>query len=335
VLLPGADDGWILRVRLPEALVAEHGKYVYLDGLIFPYQGHLIEKAHARQELRSERKKAFAAQAKSGETKIKEAEFLSGMGQALSYRFVQDNKGWRVLVSTSVPFETDVPNYARGALGIDFNAGFVSVASLNASGHKETLVDLRYDRHQATSRQNKTAMQALAKQIVDQAKAEQKPIVIESLDFARKKSALQKGEQGQSRYNAMLSSLSYRMFRQSLSMQCLKQGVTLVQVNPAYTSLLGKLKYSREADFNTHQAAAWVIGRRGMGLKERVPHSSPCRVRQRVLTYRAPEDARQGEQHLNKLAKHYAVWAKQAWIQVSRVRAYVLSTPGTCRTIPF
>lgn len=335
VLLPGVDGTWILQVRLPEALVAEHGKYIYLDGVNFPYQGHLIEQAHARQQLRSERKKAFVAQVKAGETEVKESEHLSGLGQALSYRFVRDTKGWRVLVSTSVPFETIEPDYSRGAIGIDFNAGFVSVANLNASGHKQSLVDLRYDRHQATSRQNKTAMQALAKQIVDQAKAEQKPVVIESLDFARKKSALQKGEQGQGRYNAMLSSLSYRLFRQSLNMQCLKQEVVLVQVNPAYTSLLGKLKYNRETNFNTHQAAAWVIGRRGMGLKERVPRSSPCRVRQRVMTFRAPEDARQGEQHLNKLAKHYAIWMKDAWMQVSRVRAYVLSTPETCRTIPF
>lgn len=335
VLLPGADGTWILQVRLPEALIAEHGKYVYLDGISFPYQGHLIEQAHARQQLRSERKKLYTAKAKSGETDLKEAVYLEGLGQALSYRFVQDSKGWRVLISTSVPFEIQAPDFSQGVLGIDFNAGFVSVASLNASGHKQALVDIPYAKNQATSRQNKTAMQALAKQIVDQARAENKLIVIESLDFARKKSALQKGAKGQATYNTMLSSLSYRLFRQSLNMQCLKQGVALVQVNPAYTSLLGKLKYNRETDFNTHQAAAWVIGRRGMGFRERVPHSSPCRVRRRVLTFRAPEDARKGEQHLNKLAKHYATWMKQAWMQTSRVREYVLSTPGVCRTIPF
>jgi IS605 OrfB family transposase len=92
----------------------------------------------------------------------------------------------------------------------------------------------------------KNPVRSLAIQIVDQANAEQKPVVIESLDFSGKKSSLQKGEQGQARYNAMLSSLSCRLFRQSLTMQCLKQGVALVHVNPAYTSLLGKLKYNRE-----------------------------------------------------------------------------------------
>jgi IS605 OrfB family transposase len=337
VLLPGENGTWLLQVRLPEALIAEHGKYAYLDGISFSYQGHVIEQAHARQQLRSERKKAFLAQKKSGEldASVKESEFLEGLGQALSYRFVRDRKGWRVLISTSVPFEATDADFSKGALGIDFNAGFVSVANLNPSGHKQSLVDRPYARLQATSRQNKTAMQALAIQIVDQANAEQKPIVIESLDFARKKSSLQKGEQGQARYNAMLSSLSYRLFRQSLTMQCLKQGVALVQVNPAYTSLLGKLKYNRDTDFNTHQAAAWVIGRRGMGLKERVPRSSPCRVRQQTLTFVAPADARTGEQCLKKLSVHYATWVKHAWMQASRVRECVLATSGACRTIPF
>jgi hypothetical protein len=66
VLLPGENGTWLLQVRLPEALIPEHGKYAYLAGISFPYQGHLIEQAHARQQIRAEKKKVFAAQKKSG-----------------------------------------------------------------------------------------------------------------------------------------------------------------------------------------------------------------------------------------------------------------------------
>jgi IS605 OrfB family transposase len=335
-LLPDADGGWILRLRMPEGLIETHGKYLYLDGVYFPYYGAVIEQAVARQHLRSERKAEYVKGRKSGEIDpdIKESAYLENLGQALSYRFVRDRKGWRILVSTSVPFEQKAPDFSIGCIGIDFNAGFVSVAELDASGAKVVLNDLSYDRLQATSRQNKTAMQALAIKVVTQAKLLGKPVVIESLDFARKKGALQKNQTGQASYNRMLSQLSYQQFRTTLNMQCLKQGVALVQVNPAYTSLLGKLKYHRETEFNTHQAAAWVIGRRGMKLKERVPRSSPCRVKQETLTYRAPVDARQGEQRLPKLAKHYATWISNAW-KAARVRGDIPVVPAACRMIPF
>lgn len=337
ILLPGENGSWIAQLRLPEVLVAEYGKYVYLDGLTFAYQGHLIEQAHSRQQLRSERKKYFIAMQKTGDIdpKTKESSYLEGFGQALSYRFVRDRKGWRVLISTSTRFEEPVIDFKRGAIGVDFNAGFVSVSHLNAAGHKISLEDIFYTRLKATSKQNITAMQALAKQIVTLAVNEKKPIVIESLDFSRKKSSLQKGERGQTNYNAMLSNLSYRQFRQALNMQCLKRGVSLVQVNPAYTSLLGRLKYSRETDFNTHQAAAWVIGRRGMGLKERIPLTSPCRVRQQVLTFRAPVDARKGEQYLKKLAAYYATWIRYAFQQTARDFGVVRRASVELGMIPF
>ena len=39
-------------------------------------------------------------------------------------------------------------------------------------------------------------------------------------------------------------------------------------MNPAYTSYIGKLKYTRSKGINIHTAASYVIGRRGMGYKE-------------------------------------------------------------------
>jgi len=64
-----------------------------------------------------------------------------------------------------------------------------------------------YAKLNATSAQNKTAMQAMA---------------IESLDFIRKKAGLQKQQKGKAVYHRMLSALSYRASRQTLTIQCLK-----------------------------------------------------------------------------------------------------------------
>lgn len=263
-LLPGDDGSWILRLRLPPALMSEFGQYVYLTDITVNYQGHLLDEAVARQRLRQEKVAQYRQDKKAGtlaldkENKpISEATYIGKLGQSLSYRFKRDNKGWRVLISTSAEFEQVEVDFTQGAIGIDFNAGFVSVAELDSSGNKVYLNDIRYDKLNATSAQNKTLMQALAIEVVTQAKQVNKPIVIESLNFKQKKSAMQKGQGSKAQYHKMLSQLSYAAFRQTLLMQCLKQGVALKQVNPAYTSLLGKLKYNRETKFNTHQAAAW------------------------------------------------------------------------------
>lgn len=209
-LLPGDDGSWILRLRLPPALTGEFGQYVYLTDITVNYQGHLLEEAVARQRLRQEKVVQYRQDKKAGilplnkeNNPLTEATYVGKIGQSLSYRFKRDKKGWRVLISTSAEFEKMEADFTQGAIGIDFNAGFVSVAELDRSGNKVFLNDIRYDKLNATSAQNKTLMQALAIEVVTQAKQANKPLV------------------------------------------------------PAYTSLLGRLKYNRETHFNTHQAAAW------------------------------------------------------------------------------
>ena len=323
-LLPGADGTWTLRLRLPEAMVKQHGSYLYLTDIEFQYRPELIEQAMASNALRREQAAAYRALIKAGTPPldadgqpIKEAAYLSRYGQALSYRFVNDDRGWRVLVSAAAEFEPAAADFRSGAIGIDFNAGFVSVAEVNGRGQKLSLTDLRYDRLEATSMQNATAMQALAIEVVGLAKSAGKPIVIETLDFKRKKGGLQKREQAKSSYHQMLSSLSYAAFRSALHMQCLKQGVALVTVNPAYTSLLGRLKYTRETDQNTHQAAAWVIGRRGMGLRERIPAYSRIPVLRRLEIYSAPEDAvADNFEALSRVQSHFTAWFRKRYHEI-------------------
>jgi len=51
------------------------------------------------------------------------------------------------------------------------------------------------------------------------------------------------------------------------------RGIQLVVVNPAYSSLIGLVKYSRMYGLASDEAAALVIARRGMRLSERLPRS--------------------------------------------------------------
>jgi hypothetical protein len=103
-----------------------------------------------------------------------------------------------------------------------------------------------------------------------------------NLDFEKKKEELR------SRHlNRMLSSFAYSKFYQLIHTQCIRAGVELIQVNPAYTSIIGKHKFSEGYGLSTHMAAAMAIARRGLGFGEALrtnaqKHSSlPARNRRR------------------------------------------------------
>ena len=56
-----------------------------------------------------------------------------------------------------------------------------------------------------------------------------------------------------------------------LERKCVRKGVRIRKVHPAYTSLIGKYKYSRSYNLSTHVLASYVIARRGLGFKEVIP----------------------------------------------------------------
>jgi hypothetical protein len=44
------------------------------------------------------------------------------------------------------------------------------------------------------------------------------------------------------------------------------KGVEIVEVNPAYTSIIGMLKYAPQLSIDKDIAGAYVIGKKGTGL---------------------------------------------------------------------
>jgi hypothetical protein len=62
----------------------------------------------------------------------------------------------------------------------------------------------------------------------------------------------------------------YRQLLTTIQSQALKKGLAVKEVHPAFTSLIGDWKYARRYGLNGHQAAALVIGRRGLGFSEKL-----------------------------------------------------------------
>ena len=57
------------------------------------------------------------------------------LGQAISYRFKRDGKGWRVFVTTNMMGVPVVTDQRLGAIGVDLNADHLAVAETDASGN--------------------------------------------------------------------------------------------------------------------------------------------------------------------------------------------------------
>ncbi|NEP01188.1 MAG: hypothetical protein F6K58_21515 [Symploca sp. SIO2E9] len=75
------------------------------------------------------------------------------------------------------------------------------------------------------------------------------------------------------RYSRMLSNFAYTKEAQMLESRCNRWGIQLIQVNPAYSSLIGLTKFMRQYGLSSDTAAALALARRALYKSERIPAS--------------------------------------------------------------
>ena len=205
---------------------------------------------------------------------------------------------WYIHLTTYVQDVPVVTSRSSGCLGIDFNKASIEWAYVLPDGNIKHKGAIPFEWKDKTSGQRQAMMWDLAAEVTRIAEAYQCPIAIESLDFSKKKAGM---SEASAAYNGMLSNLSTGMFRDALESRCRRNGIRLYKENPAYTSIIGLIKYMRRYGLNSGTAAAMVIARRAMKFSER---AFPCLVR--------PEDQ----------AKHpWSTWNRIArFLKSKRVR---------------
>jgi IS605 OrfB family transposase len=190
--------------------------------------------------------------------------------RALSYRVYCKDFRWFIACSTDVP-EPDRQSLPRqyGCLGLDINPGVIGWTYVDGDGNLKHHGQFRLNLHGRKSGQTEATLHDVIKQIVLIAQSLQCPIAIENLDFSAKKSQMR--EQGR-RYARMLSGFVYGQFTLILEQKSQMAGIELIKVNPAYSSLIGLVKFMRQYGLSSDTAAAMVLARRAMRLSERVPN---------------------------------------------------------------
>ncbi|MGF6954117.1 IS605 OrfB family transposase [Neobacillus sp. B4I6] len=81
------------------------------------------------------------------------------------------------------------------------------------------------------------------------------------------------------RFNRLVHSFAKTKIQKSIISRGIKFGFKIKKVNPAYTSVIGRFKYSKKYGLSVHEAAAFVIGRRGLGFDEKIPQEILNQVR--------------------------------------------------------
>ena len=186
---------------------------------------------------------------------------------ALTYRIkIKDN---RVFLQIIYNFEHNkdlcVTRNSYGVVGVDFNKGFVSVSETDKYGNLINTFNIDYQ--YSKGNQTTNDFQNIATRLKDYCLNTGKDLVIEKLNFTKKKDGLisKRGK----KYNEMLSSLAYSKFDSIITSKCAKNRIFLHKVNPAWTSWIAKQKYCPKMKLNIHSGASYVIARRGMLLKDK------------------------------------------------------------------
>lgn len=252
-----ADDGSLtLRLRLPDGL--NQGKYIVFTKVRFSY-GHetvvaALEDCRLRNELAAQKNPLY-----------------KNHGQAISYRFVKDEKGWRVFASTSLPMPNWVTDKRRGCIGVDINTDHLAVVETDRFGNHIESESIPLCLYGKSHHQAKAMIGDACVRLIEKAASAGKPLIVERLDFTQKKKDL---KELRPRTARLLSSFAYSSILQMLRSRSYRKGVELFDVDPSFTSVIGRVKFAKRYGLTVHQAAALCIARRFLKFSEIIPLKS-------------------------------------------------------------
>ena len=196
-----ADDG-TLRLRLPDCLARQHGKYLTVENVQFTYSHEQVLAALASNGDYSRYRREHGEKAARA----------SELGQAISYRLKWDKKGWRVFATTSMMDVPVVTDRCRGAIGADLNSDHLAVCETDASGNYVHAFSVPLVTYGKSQRQAEAIIGDAVASVVAYACEVGKPIVIDRLDFRQKKAMLEGESRGYNRIRGIFC-CSVAMYR--------------------------------------------------------------------------------------------------------------------------
>jgi IS605 OrfB family transposase len=267
-------------IKLPAPLAhlanAKHGRYVLAAKVSFPHRGDAW-----RDRITANR--------------------------AVAYRVHEDvQRGrWYLTASWSIPPVKTVPlatARANGLIGVDTNADHLAAWRLDTHGNPVGRPRrFFYDLSGTADHRDAQVRHALIR-LLHWATRNGLAIAIEDLDFSVEKTREKHGRR--KRFRKLISGLPVAKLRARLVSMAAELGITIIAVDPAYTSKWGAQHWQRPLTAKNHKttrhdAASVAIGRRALGhpIRRRTappPHDQSDRVGHRTAQAGSGDRGREG-----------------------------------------
>lgn len=176
--------------------------------------------------------------------------------------------GSRVLVKCMVEVSNSQKNddFSEGCVAFDINVDHLAYAELDGYGNLLSHHTIPFTLRGLSTGQREQVLSTALEEIFLYAQKATKPIVMERLEDIKQKTMYR-----HKKLNEILSSFAYTKVNLLAESKSNKYSIGLVKVNPAFTSQIGKFKYMRHYGISVHEAAAFVIDRRGLGYQDKIP----------------------------------------------------------------
>jgi IS605 OrfB family transposase len=150
--------------------------------------------------------------------------------------------------------------------GIDVNIDKIAVAILTKQGRfLESRTFYCHEMEYVSSNRRTNIAGEKAKEVIDYLlQLNVGAFVLENLKFKQ-------DHDTDKRFNRLVHSFAKNKMQKAIISRGLKLGFKIKQVNPAFTSVIGRFKYSKMYGLSVHEAASFVIGRRGLDFEEKIP----------------------------------------------------------------
>lgn len=232
-------DSFDIKIRKDlEYMENENDKYFYIRNVDIPYQKEIIK------------------------------DILEYKTSSLTYRIIRKDKKYYVQIMFTLSIEDNSysTTTTNGTIGLDYNKGFIQLCETNKEGNIIKFNKVKLNCH-GTGNKAKTGMEQKISKIVHYASEKKKTIIIEDLNFGKKKSQVNKSVRDK-KYNKMIHVFDYSRYMETIENTSFRKRVKVEKINPYKTSIIGDSKYSKTKGINRHQAASYVIARKGQGFND-------------------------------------------------------------------
>ena len=205
---------------------------------------------------------------KYGGTDLRNA--LCGKYTPVSTSIIKRNSRYYLYVTVTLTIESDaiVTRKEHGVIGIDFNKGFINICETDEKGNIVYNEKIKYPF--SKSGVTKAGLHKAIGIVKQHAIETGKSIVAEDISLEKKKRKSKKAITVTEKKKARaLHSMPYSIYLRILNDITFNSKIELIKINPAYTSKIAEQKFCNRMKLNIHDGAAYVIARRGMGIKDK------------------------------------------------------------------